>query len=134
MIPLTYLLVLVACVLGTLPLELVFRARVYRRWVRVLQAVLPVAAVFVLWDYLAAGAGWWFFDGRYLTGLFVGRLPLEELLFFLVVPVCGILTFEAVRRLRPEWAKGSSLAAPAPPAPAPTQTPARAPRERPDAS
>jgi lycopene cyclase domain-containing protein len=112
---LTYLLVLAACVLGTLPLEFVFGARVYRRWVRVLQAVLPVAVVFVVWDYLAARAGWWFFDGRYLTGLFVGRLPLEELLFFLVVPVCGILTFEAVRRLRPGWARGSSLADPTPP-------------------
>ena len=114
MLRLTYLLVLLACVLGTLPLEFMFGARVYRRPVRVLRAVLPVAAVFVVWDYLAARAGWWRFDGRYLTGLFLGRLPLEELLFFLVVPVCGILTFEAVRRLRPEWARGSSLADPAP--------------------
>jgi lycopene cyclase domain-containing protein len=111
---LTYLLVLVACVLGTLPLEFVFGARVYRRWSRALLALLPVAAAFVVWDYLAVRAGWWWFDARYLTGLFVGGLPIEELLFFLVIPVCGILTFEAVRRLRPEWAKGSSLAAPAP--------------------
>ena len=29
--------------------------------------------------------------------LLPGRLPLEELLFFLVVPVCAILGFEAVR-------------------------------------
>ena len=53
---------------------------------------------------------------RFVTP-FVGRLPLEELLFFLVVPVCGILTFEAVRRLRPGWARGSSLADAAPAAP-----------------
>ena len=26
----------------------------------------------------------------------LGLMPLEELLFFLVVPVCGLLTYEAV--------------------------------------
>jgi lycopene beta-cyclase len=107
---LTYLLVLAACIVGTLPLEFVFGARVYRRWSMALLAVLPAALVFVVWDYLAVGAGWWRFDAGYLTGLFLGGLPIEELLFFLVIPVCGILTLEAVRRLRPEWAAGSSLA------------------------
>ena len=67
-------------------------------------AILPVAAVFVLWDYLATAAGWWWFDDQYLTGVFLGPLPLEELMFFLVIPICGLLTFEAVRRLKPRWA------------------------------
>lgn len=103
---LSYLAVLVACILGTLPLELLLHANVYRRWQRAILAILPVAAVFVTWDYLATHAGWWWFDEQYLIGLFAGVIPLEELLFFLVIPVCGILTFEAVRRLRPDWAAG----------------------------
>ena len=42
-----------------------------------------------------------------MSGLLLpGRLPLEELLFFVVVPLCAILTFEAVRRLRPGWLAG----------------------------
>jgi lycopene cyclase domain-containing protein len=71
-------------------------------------AILPVAAVFVLWDYLATAAGWWWFDDRYLTGVFLGPLPLEELMFFLVIPICGLLTFEAVRRLKPRWAPAAT--------------------------
>jgi lycopene cyclase domain-containing protein len=109
---LSYLAVLAACLLGTLPLELLLQARVYRRWQRAVLAILPVAAVFLAWDYLATYAGWWWFDERYLIGLFAGPIPLEELLFFLVIPVCGILTFEAVRRLRPDWAAGLQDAAP----------------------
>ena len=100
---LTYLLVLTFCVLCTLPLEYVLQARVYRRWRSAAVAVLPVAAVFILWDYWAVRAGWWSFDRRYVVGLFAGPLPLEEILFFLVVPVCALLTFEAVRHLRPSW-------------------------------
>jgi lycopene cyclase domain-containing protein len=106
---LTYLVVLLACVLGTLPLELLLHARVYRRWHRAVLAIVPVAVVFILWDYFAARAGWWRFDRNYLTGVFAGPLPLEELLFFLVIPVCGLLTFEAVRHLRPQWAAGSVI-------------------------
>ena len=76
---------------------------------------MPVAAVFIAWDYLAARAGWWTFDRRYLTGLFAGPLPVEELLFFLVIPLCGLLTFGAVRHLRPEWTAGSVLTTTSPP-------------------
>ena len=105
---LTYLSVLLACLVLTAPLELVFKARVYGRWRRAAAAILPVAAVFVLWDYLATAAGWWWFDEQYVTGLFIGILPLEELMFFLVVPICALLTFETVRWLRPAWADGAA--------------------------
>ena len=104
MLRLTYLLLLFACLVGTLPLELVLKARVYARWRRLLIAVLPPAVLFIAWDYLATAAGWWRFDRRYVVGAFVNRLPLEELLFFLVIPICAVLTLEAVRRLRPDWA------------------------------
>lgn len=104
MVRLTYLFLLAACLVATLPLELLLRADVYRRWRRTLLAVVPVAALFVGWDLLAIHAGWWTFDDRYLVGLTLfGGMPVEELLFFLVVPVCALLTFETVRRLRPAW-------------------------------
>jgi lycopene beta-cyclase len=105
---LSYLAVLLACLLGTAPLEFALQARVYRRWQRALMAIVPVAALFVLWDFLAVRAGWWWFDDEFLTGMFVGALPIEELLFFLVIPLCGLLTFEAVRHLKPHWA-GTAL-------------------------
>jgi lycopene cyclase domain-containing protein len=73
---------------------------VVRRWRRLLLTVLPVAIVFVLWDMAAIAAGHWDFDPAQTTGLVLpGRVPLEEVLFFLVVPVCAILGFEAVRRV-----------------------------------
>jgi hypothetical protein len=35
-----------------------------------------------------------------VSGIRIGNLPLEELLFFVVIPTCAILTFEAVRAVR----------------------------------
>lgn len=96
----TYLLVLAGCLLGTLPLELVLHVGVYRQVRRLLLTLLPVAAVFVTWDVLAVRAGQWGFDPSQLVGVSVGDLPLEELAFFAVVPLCSVLALEAVRRVR----------------------------------
>ncbi len=95
-----YVAMLAFCLLGTLPLEVWLGARVYRRWRRLVLTLLPVVAVFVVWDLYAIAAGHWTFDPAQTVGLELpGGLPIEELLFFLVVPICALLSFEAVRRM-----------------------------------
>jgi lycopene cyclase domain-containing protein len=96
-----YLAVLAFCVLGTLPLELFLGVRVYRQWRRLLLTLLPVTAVFVTWDLYAIAAGHWSFDKTQLLGVLLpGGLPVEELVFFLVVPTASLLALEAVHRVR----------------------------------
>ena len=93
-----YLGVLAGCLGGALWLEPILRVGVLRRWRLLLLTLVPVVAVFVAWDVAAIAAGHWTFDRAQTTGVVLpGRLPLEELLFFVVVPVCAILGFEAVR-------------------------------------
>lgn len=95
---LTYLAVLVACLAGSLWLEPVLHVGVLRRWRRLGLTVLTVAALFSAWDIAAIAAGHWTFDRAQMTPVTLpGRLPLDELLFFAVVPLCTILGFEAVR-------------------------------------
>ncbi|BCJ77485.1 hypothetical protein CS0771_70290 [Catellatospora sp. IY07-71] len=95
---LRYLLVLAACLAVTLPLEAGLGARVYRRPRRLLATLAPVVAVFVLWDLAATARGHWWFSPRYTTGATLLGLPVEEWLFFLVVPLCALLTFEVLTR------------------------------------
>ncbi|MFL6137517.1 MAG: lycopene cyclase domain-containing protein [Frankiaceae bacterium] len=102
-----YLGVLAGCAATTLPLEVVLGARAYRRPGRLLATVAPVAAAFAAWDVAAIRAGWWRYDPELTTGVALpGDLPIEEALFFLVVPVCAVLTLEAVRVRRPAWVIG----------------------------
>jgi lycopene cyclase domain-containing protein len=97
---LQYLLVLGVCVVITLPLEFVLGARVWRRPARLARAVVPTAAIFLLWDLWATAAGHWRFNPELTTGLRLPfDMPVDEVLFFLVIPVCGLLTLEAVRNL-----------------------------------
>ena len=98
---LSYVGVLALCLLGTLPLELWLKVGVYRRWRRLLLTLLPVVAVFYLWDVYAIAADHWSFDPAQTVGLVLpGGVPVEELLFFVVVPTCAVLAFEAVRRVK----------------------------------
>lgn len=95
-----YLLVLAACLVVTLPLEVVVGARVWRRPRRLLATLAGPVVLFSAWDGAAIAAGWWRLNRRYVTGVELpGHLPVEELAFFVVVPVCAVLTYEAVRRV-----------------------------------
>jgi lycopene cyclase domain-containing protein len=104
---LSYLGVLAFVVIGSAWLEIVLRTRVLRRWRRLLAVLACVVPVFVIWDWYAITQGHWSFDPRRVTGVTLpGDLPLEELLFFVVVPFAAILTFEAVRSVHPRWRAG----------------------------
>lgn len=92
-----YLLLMAACVAITLPLEFAFRARVYRRPALLVIAVVPVVLAFSAWDLVGIWRGHWSYNPAYVTGIRLpGGLPLEEIVFFVVIPICGLLTYEAV--------------------------------------
>jgi lycopene cyclase domain-containing protein len=95
-----YLILMGLCVVVTLPLEFLFEARVWRRPRRLAVAVLPSVAVFVTWDLWATARGTWGFNPDYTIGVTLpGGMAVEEVAFFVVIPVCALLTLEAVRNV-----------------------------------
>lgn len=98
-----YVAVLIGIFLASAWLELVVRTRVFRRWRRLLFALAGTIVPLVAWDWYAIHSGHWHFHN--MTGMMLGILPVEELLFFIVVPIAGILSLEAVRAVR-GWPAG----------------------------
>jgi lycopene cyclase domain-containing protein len=109
-----YLLLLGACAVGTVPLELVFRAHVYRQPLRLLRALWLPVLTFCVWDAVAIARGHWTFSERYTTGWRLPfDIPVEELAFFVVIPTCALLTLESVRHvLRSEAETASARSRP----------------------
>ncbi|HEX6760070.1 MAG TPA: lycopene cyclase domain-containing protein [Propionibacteriaceae bacterium] len=92
-----YLLLMACCLLITLPLEFVLRARVYRRAAGLAFAIIPVVIIFSIWDIIGILRDHWSYSPRFTTGWkLIFDMPIEELVFFVVVPICGLLTYEAV--------------------------------------
>jgi lycopene cyclase domain-containing protein len=95
-----YLLLMVLCLVVTLPLEFLFGARVWRRPRRLAAALAVPVLIFVVWDVVAIARDHWGYNPKYVTGWKLPfDLPVEELVFFVVIPVCSLLTLEAVRRV-----------------------------------
>jgi len=107
---LAYVAVLGFILVGSGWLELAMRTRVYSKWRRLLLSIIPVVLVFSMWDLYAIAQGHWSFDWAHVTGVvFSGGLPLDEVLFFIVVPIAAILTLEAVRSVK-RWQIGDEPA------------------------
>lgn len=62
-----------------------------------LRACVLGAAPFIVWDAAVTGRHWWF-DKRYTLGPQAFGLPIEELLFFLAVPLACLYAWEVLLR------------------------------------
>lgn len=107
---LSYVGVLVFILAGCLWLEVALRTRVLRRWLRLLLSMVVPIVVFMAWDAYAIAQGhWWFDESRILGVRVVAGVPVDELLFFMCIPLASVLTLEAVRSVK-GWAAGDEEA------------------------
>ena len=87
-------------------LEFYFKMGVFRRLKRAAISILPISLLFLIWDAYAIKNGHWFFDRTQILGFYGPfNIPLEEYLFFIIVPFAAIFTLEAVVTVKPHWRK-----------------------------
>jgi lycopene cyclase domain-containing protein len=99
-----YLAMIAFTVFGSIWLEFVLKVKVLRRYKQAIKAILPISLIFIVWDAYAIASGHWWFDNEQILGIFGPfGIPLEEYLFFTVVPLAAILTIEAVRTVKKHW-------------------------------
>ena len=61
-------------------------------------AILPPALVFIIWDIVATERGHWEFGLDKMLGIVIINQPIEELAFFLVIPLFYIVAWETIRK------------------------------------
>jgi lycopene cyclase domain-containing protein len=61
------------------------------------KAIGGVAIPFWIWDLIATARGHWSFNEQYVAGAWLLGMPLEEWLFFLIVPFVSIFTWESTK-------------------------------------
>jgi lycopene cyclase domain-containing protein len=75
------------------------KAPFYKEWKYVFPAILITTTFFCVWDEIFTDLQIWGFNDRYILGIKLGSLPLEEILFFICIPYACIFTYFALNYL-----------------------------------
>ncbi len=72
------------------------RLQYWKKWRALFPSILVGLAVFVIWDIFFTEAGFWGFNPKYLVGVNLFGLPIEEWFFFVTIPFACVFIYESV--------------------------------------
>lgn len=95
-----YLFVLGFIAFCAIAVTLAFRLRVPRFWRNFLLADISILVIYLNWDYWAIRKGNWDFDREQILGFCLfGNIPVEEVLFFIIVPLMTVIVYTTLMKL-----------------------------------
>lgn len=100
-----YLWIILGTISGPFFLSFDKKVHFYKHWKSVFLGIAIVGTFFLIWDEYFTLKGVWGFTPEYLTGIYIGHLPLEECLFFLVVPYACVFIHEVLKAYFPNLRK-----------------------------
>ncbi len=93
----TYFLILLASLAGPLALSFDRKVAFYRQWKFLFPAILLPALFYIAWDVWFTSTNIWEFNPAHITGIKIINLPVEEVLFFFIVPYCCVFIYECLK-------------------------------------
>mgnify|MGYP001591276846 CR=1 FL=1 len=94
-----YLGYLTLALIGSLLLARVFGISFAGKKKAILFSLIPTAIVFILWDSWAVSQNVWEFGLEQMLGILIENQPVEEILFFLIIPFFGIVLWEIANKM-----------------------------------
>ncbi len=98
----TYLLILIGSIIAPLLLSFDKKVAFYKSWKVLAKSMILPAIFYIIWDIAFTQQGIWSFNETYITGIKIYNLPIEEVLFFFVVPYCCVFIYACCRTYFPK--------------------------------
>lgn len=105
----SYLYLLINIFTISIPLLRSFESRIhfYKNFKGLFLGITIAGTIFIVWDIIFTMNGIWGFNPRYLIGLEIFHLPLEEWLFFITVPYASVFIYEVLNYFLKNEMQGS---------------------------
>lgn len=94
MIELNYIILDIFIILFPLIFTFFWKFKYYNFFKPLAASILIVGISYIIWDILVTSRGDWWFNEEFLIGIEILGLPIEEILFFIVVPFACIFIYE----------------------------------------
>ena len=91
-----YLGILLATISYPLAQSFEWRINLFQKWKPLCLSILFMMLLFIPWDIWFAKEGVWWFNKNYTLGLTLFYLPVEEWLFFIIVPYACFFIYEVL--------------------------------------
>lgn len=103
-----YSFVLIFIFICAIGVNLFFRINIAQYWRTLLATDASILLLYLIWDTWAVENGNWYFDSNQILNVNIfGKLPIEEILFFILVPIMAIITYKALLKIT-GWQSESS--------------------------
>jgi lycopene cyclase domain-containing protein len=91
-----YSILLLCSIIVPLALSFDKKLQFYKQWKYLIPSIAVVALFYILFDIYFTKLGVWGFNSRYHSSIVFFKLPLEEWLFFIVIPYASIFLHDSV--------------------------------------
>jgi lycopene cyclase domain-containing protein len=111
MIPdhLTYLFLNLITIAGPLALSFDKKVAFYKNWKPFASAMLATSTLYIVWDIWFTKINVWLFNPQFLYGNWFAGLPLEEYIFFIIIPYACLFIYACLKAYLPNFSFNKAL-------------------------
>jgi lycopene cyclase domain-containing protein len=93
----TYLIILIASIAAPMALSFDKKVQYYKNFKYIFPSILLTAIFFWIWDIRFTSNQVWSFNPQYVIGKNIFGMPIEEWLFFIIIPYCCMFIYEVLK-------------------------------------
>lgn len=91
-----YFILLLGSVFVPFVLSFDKKLKFYKQWKFLFPSIFIVASFYILFDVILTAKGVWGFNANYTSSISIVGLPLEECLFFIIIPYASIFLHDCI--------------------------------------